>query len=86
MNKMGISKKIQLLIILKRNIFYIENLKKAVLLMLGKSYESISKQFSNEQEIMYGYSDMLIHLYATESLVLRLKTTRINKRTSDMHL
>ena len=57
----------------EKKYFYVENLKKAVILMLGKAYDSICKQYSTEQEIMMSISDMLIHLYAAESLVLRVE-------------
>jgi alkylation response protein AidB-like acyl-CoA dehydrogenase len=51
----------------------IENMKKAVILILGKAYEAINKQYSNEQEIMMNISDMLTQLYAAESAVLRVE-------------
>lgn len=53
--------------------FCLNNLKKAVLMMLGKTYEAISKQYNSEQETMMGISDMLIQLYAAESVVLRVE-------------
>jgi alkylation response protein AidB-like acyl-CoA dehydrogenase len=53
--------------------FYVENMKKAVILMLGKAYEAICKQYNSEQEIMMCISDMLVQLYAAESVVLRVE-------------
>jgi len=53
--------------------FILEKLKKASLLMLGKAYEAISKQYNTEQETMMSISDMLIQLYAAESVVLRVQ-------------
>jgi len=53
--------------------FILEKLKKASLLMLGKAYEAISKQYNTEQETMMSISDMLIQLYAAESVVLRVE-------------
>jgi alkylation response protein AidB-like acyl-CoA dehydrogenase len=57
----------------------IENLKKATILMLGKAYEAVGKQFSTEQEIMMSISDMLIQLYAAESTVLRVEKLKTLK-------
>ncbi len=51
--------------------YYVENLKKAALMMLSKAYEAVGKQFSTEQEIMMSISDILVKLYAAESIVLR---------------
>lgn len=59
--------------------FVVENLKKASLLMLGKSYEAVGKQFGNEQEIMMSISDMLIQTYAAESIVLRVEKLKALK-------
>jgi alkylation response protein AidB-like acyl-CoA dehydrogenase len=53
--------------------FYIRQLKKAVLLVLGKANEAIGKQFNIEQEIMSSISDMASMLYAAESAVLRVE-------------
>ena len=53
--------------------FHISNLKKACILMLGKSYEAVGKKYSTEQEIMMNISDMLIQLYVAESVVLRVE-------------
>jgi len=63
--------------------FIIENLKKATLLMLGKAYEAISKQYNTEQEIMMGISDMLIQLYNAESVLLRVKKLKALKSEQD---
>ena len=57
----------------EKKYFYLENMKKAVLLMLGKAYEAISKQYNTEQEIMMSISDMLVQLYAAESVTLRVE-------------
>lgn len=59
--------------------FVVESLKKASLLMLGKSYETVGKQFGNEQEIMMSISDMLIQTYAAESVVLRVEKLKALK-------
>jgi hypothetical protein len=63
----------------EKQYFYLENMKKAVLLMLGKAYESISKQYNTEQEIMMSISDMLVQLYAAESVTLRVEKMKLLK-------
>ncbi len=63
----------------EKKYYYIENLKKATLLMQGKAYEAVGKQYSNEQEIMMNISDMLIKLYAAESVVLRVEKLKSQK-------
>lgn len=51
----------------------IENFKKTVLLIMSRAYETLGKQYSQEQEVMMNISDMLIQTYAAESLELRIK-------------
>jgi alkylation response protein AidB-like acyl-CoA dehydrogenase len=51
----------------------IENFKKTVLLIMSRAYETLGKQYSQEQEVMMNISDMLIQTYAAESLELRVK-------------
>ncbi|HOY31622.1 MAG TPA: acyl-CoA dehydrogenase family protein [Bacteroidales bacterium] len=51
----------------------IVNLKKTVLLIMGRAYETLGKQYSMEQEVQMNISDMLIQVYAAESIVLRVK-------------
>lgn len=63
--------------------FYISNLKKAAILMLGKAYEAISKTYNDEQEIMMGISDMLTKLYAAESVVLRVEKLKSIKSEAE---
>jgi len=53
--------------------FYIKNLKNAVILILGKAYETVGKQFNTEQEIMMNICDMAIQLYVAESVILRVE-------------
>jgi len=67
----------------ERKYFIIENYKKIALLLLGKSYEAVGKQFSNEQEIMMNISDILIQLYAAESTVLRVEKLKTLKNEQD---
>ncbi|MFH0895933.1 MAG: acyl-CoA dehydrogenase family protein [Bacteroidota bacterium] len=51
----------------------IVNLKKALLLVLERSHNALGKQFSTEQEVMMCISDMIVHMYAAESILLRVK-------------
>jgi len=51
----------------------VENFKKTVLLIMSRAYETLGKQYSQEQEVMMNISDMLIQTYAAESLALRVK-------------
>jgi hypothetical protein len=57
----------------EKKYFYVQNLKNAVMLMLGKAYDAIGKQYSTEQEILMNISDMLIQLYSVESTILRVE-------------
>ncbi len=66
--------------------FYLENMKKAVILILGKAYEAVNKQYSTEQEIMMSISDMLIQIYTAESLVLRLEKLKSLKSENEYSL
>ena len=50
---------------------YIRNFKKAVMLVLGRAYETLGKNYSTEQEVMMNISDMIIQLFAAESAILR---------------
>jgi hypothetical protein len=49
------------------------NLKKAVLLVLGRAYESLGKVYSSEQEVMMSISDMIIQMYVAESMLMRVR-------------
>ncbi len=51
----------------------IENFKKTVLLIMGRAYETLGKQYSQEQEVQMNISDMLIQTFAAESVMLRVK-------------
>jgi alkylation response protein AidB-like acyl-CoA dehydrogenase len=63
--------------------FYLRNLKKAAILMLGKAYDAISKTYNDEQEIMMGISDMLVKLYAAESVVMRVEKLKSIKSEAE---
>jgi len=57
----------------EKKYFYLRNFKKAVLLVLGRAYEALGKQFDNEQEIKMSIADMIIQLFTAESVVLRVE-------------
>lgn len=54
------------------------NFKKAVCLVFSNAYETLKKQFSSEQEVNMNISDMIMQLYAAESLMLRIEKLEIN--------
>ena len=49
----------------------IKNLKKATLMVLGKAALHFKDKISDEQEILMNIADMIINLYAAESVLLR---------------
>jgi alkylation response protein AidB-like acyl-CoA dehydrogenase len=51
----------------------VANLKKSVLLVQGRAYEILGKQYSTEQEVMMNISDMIIQLFVAESILLRVR-------------
>ena len=60
----------------------IKNLKKAVLMVLGKAALHFKDKISDEQEILMNIADMIIDLYASESALLRSEKI-INKYNKD---
>lgn len=64
--------------------FYLKNFKKAILLVLGRAYDVVGKQFNIEQEIMMSISDMVIQLLTAESVVLRIE--KLQKTKSDINI
>jgi len=57
--------------ILGKEKIYIKNIKKLILILLGKSTQVLKKELENEQEIMLNLADMIIDLYMAESSLLR---------------
>lgn len=74
--------------IYEEQLSYIENFKKAVLVIMGKVYEKFKKTLVSEQEILMNISDMMIELYAAESIILRVqKMEQINaKENIDLYI
>ncbi|PTR01453.1 alkylation response protein AidB-like acyl-CoA dehydrogenase [Mucilaginibacter yixingensis] len=52
---------------------YIANFKKAVLLVAGAAVQKLMTQLAKEQEVLMCLADMLIQLYVSESLQLRVE-------------
>jgi hypothetical protein len=53
--------------------YFIQNFKKATLLLLGEVSETFQRSLTNEQEILFNISDMIMQVYAAESALLRLE-------------
>lgn len=49
----------------------IKGMKKVILMVAGKAAQDLGTQFKDEQEIMMNIADMIIEVYAAESVVLR---------------
>jgi alkylation response protein AidB-like acyl-CoA dehydrogenase len=52
---------------------YIANFKKAVLMVAGAAVQKLMMQLGKEQEVLMNLADMLIELYVSESLQLRVE-------------
>lgn len=52
---------------------YIANFKKAILMVAGSAVQKLMTQLGKEQEILMNLADMLIELYVSESLQLRVE-------------
>ncbi|MES2837676.1 MAG: acyl-CoA dehydrogenase family protein [Bacteroidota bacterium] len=52
---------------------YIQNFKKAALMVAGAAVQKLMMQLSKEQEVLMNMADMLIDLYVVESLQLRVE-------------
>ncbi len=52
---------------------YIKNFKKAILLVINKASETFARKLSDEQEILFNISDMIMELYVSESTLLRVQ-------------
>lgn len=52
---------------------YVKNFKKAALLLLGEILEVFQRNLTNEQEILFNISDIIMQAYASESALLRLE-------------
>jgi len=52
---------------------YIANFKKAILMVAGAAVQKLMTQLAKEQEVLMNVADMLIELYVSESLQLRVE-------------
>ncbi|MBI5217750.1 MAG: acyl-CoA dehydrogenase family protein [Bacteroidia bacterium] len=66
--------------------FYIKNFKKAIILTLGRAYESLCKQYSGEQEVQMNISDMIMQLFAAESAILRVEKLQGMKTADEIKI
>ncbi len=53
--------------------FYINNYKKAALLVLGEASDTFKRRLTSEQEILFNISDIIMQVYPAESSLLRLE-------------
>lgn len=63
-----------------------ENFKKAVLLVAGAAIKAKGMDLKDEQETVMNISDLAIHAYIADSLVLRLKKVAEMDKLEDYHL
>jgi hypothetical protein len=61
---------------------YIANFKKAVLMVAGSAVQKLMANLAKEQEILMNLADMIIELYVSESLQLRVEKL-VNLRGED---
>ncbi len=61
---------------------YIANFKKAILMVAGGAVQKLMAQLGKEQEVLMNLADMLIELYVSESLQLRVEKL-VSKRGED---
>ena len=52
---------------------YIENFKKAALMVAGAAAQKLMMELSKEQEVLMNIADMIIDLYISESVMLRVE-------------
>jgi alkylation response protein AidB-like acyl-CoA dehydrogenase len=52
---------------------YVANFKKAVLMVAGAAVQKLMQQLNKEQEVLMSLADMLIELYVSESIQLRVE-------------
>ncbi|MEQ6121206.1 acyl-CoA dehydrogenase family protein [Reichenbachiella sp. MALMAid0571] len=57
----------------------LKKLKKAVLMVAGKAAQSFGPKLDDEQEILMNIADMLIEIYASESVLLRAEKLMLTK-------
>lgn len=57
--------------VLAKERYTIDQLKKSILMVLGKAAQDLGPKLNDEQEILLNLADMIIELYAVESTLLR---------------
>jgi alkylation response protein AidB-like acyl-CoA dehydrogenase len=63
---------------------YIQNFKKAVLMVAGSAAQTLMMSLAKEQEVLLAISDMLIETYVSESVLLRVE--KIQKTQGDSEI
>src|SRR5690606_1947313 len=62
---------------------YVQGLKKAVLLTAGAAVQKLAQSLAKEQEVILYLADMLIEVYAAESVLLRVRQLHANAEVKD---
>jgi len=62
--------------------YIVSSIKKLFLLVLMKALEKIGDKLINEQEIAFRISDIIIQIYAMDSLILRILKERVSKENN----
>ncbi len=66
--------------VLGKEKIHIKNIKKLILILLGKCSQIFKKELEHEQEIMLNLADMIIDLYMAESSLLRAEKLILKKK------
>ncbi|MBN2778243.1 MAG: acyl-CoA dehydrogenase family protein [Bacteroidales bacterium] len=65
---------------------YIRNFKKAALILIHSASQKFGKDLLKEQEVINNLSDIMIHIYSSESLALRIKKLADNNMKQDVEI
>ena len=69
----------------EEKICYIRNFKKVALLAINAASKEFGKKLVHEQEVLNNIADMMIEIYVTESLALRVKKIETVKGSVDLY-
>ncbi len=72
--------------ILGKEKLHLKNIKKFILILLGKCSQVYKKELENEQEIMLNLADMIIDLYMSESSLLRAEKLDLKNKEEDCNI
>lgn len=65
---------------------YIRNFKKAALILIHSASQKFGKDLLREQEVINNLSDIMIHIYSSESLALRIKKLADNNMKQNIEI